>query len=150
MKFLDETLLEGKLFKLFHSYLNSVEMPYEMRLKDNIGPIQFRSSNILFQQGPCTMGFLAEKIGISKQQMTRLIASLEEKNLVTRSPSEKDRRQIIVSLTPEATRYWDEHNERIFCNFADAVRKQSDPDRVSLALQVIIEMLEHIKNPLGD
>lgn len=149
MKFLDETQLEGQLFKLFQSFLNTIEMPYEMRLKDNIGPIQFKASSMLFQYGPLTMGVLAEKIGISKQQMTRLIASLEEKKLVSRRSSETDKRQTVISLTPEATRYWDKHNEQVFCSFAEAVRQQSDPETVSQALQVIIRMLDTVENPLG-
>lgn len=149
MKFLDHTQLEGQLFKLFHQFLVTIQTPYETRLKDNVGPIQFKASSMLFEQGPCTMGELAEKIGISKQQMTRLIASLEEKKLVARKLSDTDKRQVVVSLTPEASRYWDEHNEQVFCHFADAIRAQSNSETVFQALSVITEMLEHIQNPLG-
>lgn len=50
---------------------------------------------------PLSSGELAEKLEISRPQMTALLEKLESRGLVRRTPAGDDRRRIEVSLTPE-------------------------------------------------
>src|SRR5690348_18163782 len=50
-----------------------------------------------------TPGELAEYEKVQPPSMTRVIAVLEERNLVQREPHPSDRRQVILTVTPEGT-----------------------------------------------
>lgn len=51
---------------------------------------------------PCpTMSEMAGELGITKQQLTKLVNDLEEKHLVTRQHDCKNRRQVYLNITPE-------------------------------------------------
>ena len=50
-----------------------------------------------------TPGELAEHEKVQPPSMTRVIAVLEERNLVQREPHPSDRRQVILTVTPEGT-----------------------------------------------
>ena len=51
------------------------------------------------QEDETTINNIARKLGTSKQNTTRLIASLESKGYLISSPSEKDKRAVNVKLT---------------------------------------------------
>jgi DNA-binding MarR family transcriptional regulator len=51
--------------------------------------------------GDRTIGWLAESEGVRPPSMTRTIASLEERGLVSRRPHPSDGRQVLITLTPE-------------------------------------------------
>ena len=55
-----------------------------------------------------TMSFLAEEMGITKQQLTKLVNDLEAMGLVKRIHGEKNRRQVYVSLTDEGRNEFEE------------------------------------------
>ena len=48
-----------------------------------------------------TMSEMALQLGITKQQLTKLINDLEEKNLVRRQHSSRNRRHVYLMITPE-------------------------------------------------
>ncbi|MBF8267017.1 MAG: MarR family transcriptional regulator [Dehalococcoidia bacterium] len=54
--------------------------------------------------GPMTMGQLARRLGISCSTATECVAGLESRGRVMKQRSLSDRRQVMVSLTPEAER----------------------------------------------
>ena len=49
--------------------------------------------------GGQTMSALAERMGVSVQQLTRIVGELTESGLAMRTPSEENRRTIFVSIT---------------------------------------------------
>jgi DNA-binding MarR family transcriptional regulator len=55
----------------------------------------------LERHGAMTPGELAEHEKVQPPSMTRVIAVLEERNLVLRSPHPTDRRQVILTVTEE-------------------------------------------------
>jgi DNA-binding MarR family transcriptional regulator len=57
----------------------------------------------LERHGAMTPGELAEYEKVQPPSMTRVIAVLEERNLVQREPHPSDRRQVILTVTPEGT-----------------------------------------------
>ncbi|MFC7491226.1 MULTISPECIES: MarR family winged helix-turn-helix transcriptional regulator [unclassified Knoellia] len=70
---------------------------------DIIAPHQF-SAMCRLEDAPGTPGELAEIERVSAPSMTRTINRLVELGYVERAPGPKDKRQIILTLTPEARR----------------------------------------------
>ncbi|MFH1141001.1 MAG: MarR family transcriptional regulator [Chloroflexota bacterium] len=56
----------------------------------------------LAQFGPMTIGELARGLGVSYSTATECAAGLEARGRVTKQRAPSDRRQVVVSLTPEA------------------------------------------------
>lgn len=71
--------------------------------------------NILFQEqfkenSPVTATDIANKTGMLKSQINKILVSMEENGLILRKHSEKDKRQIHILLTEEGiSRYQYEH-----------------------------------------
>lgn len=53
----------------------------------------------LHREGPSTGGVLATQEGVRPPSMTRIVDSLEDDGLVTRSPHPSDGRQVLVTIT---------------------------------------------------
>ncbi|MEV0375585.1 MarR family transcriptional regulator [Streptomyces sp. NPDC050636] len=53
----------------------------------------------LVRTGPLSPKELATREGVQPQSLTRQLAALEERGLITRRPHEHDRRQVIVEIT---------------------------------------------------
>lgn len=64
----------------------------------------YRCLDILDQEGPMTAGRLAERARLSPGAMTALLDRLEHKGLARRSRDAKDRRRVLVEVTPELRR----------------------------------------------
>lgn len=68
----------------------------------------------LDQCGPSTPGALARREQITPQGMGVVLAALEERGLVTRSPDPDDGRRVVVTITAEGTRALaDRHNAQV-------------------------------------
>ncbi len=68
---------------------------------DTVAPHQF-SVMCRLEMTPRTPGELAEIERVSAPSMTRTVAGLVERGLVERTDDPADRRQVILSLTPQA------------------------------------------------
>ena len=55
-----------------------------------------------------TMSFLADEMGITKQQLTKLVNDLEAMGLVKRIHDERNRRQVYVTLTDDGRNEFEE------------------------------------------
>jgi DNA-binding MarR family transcriptional regulator len=65
-----------------------------------VNPTDLRCLNILENQGPITAGRLAELSGLTTAAVTAVLDRLESRGYGRRVRVEKDRRQVIVELTP--------------------------------------------------
>ena len=61
---------------------------------------QFAALATLEKQGPMSPGELASHERVQPPSMTRVIAALEEWQLVTRAAHASDRRQVVLTVTP--------------------------------------------------
>jgi DNA-binding MarR family transcriptional regulator len=64
------------------------------------------------RHGAMTPGELAEHEKVQPPSMTRVIAALEERRLLLRSPHPTDRRQVILSVTEEGEQLLKEERRR--------------------------------------
>jgi DNA-binding MarR family transcriptional regulator len=62
---------------------------------------------VLHRVGPLRVSELAEALGLDRTTVTRHLDELEPRGLVTRRPDERDRRALVVSLTPAAAEHLD-------------------------------------------
>ncbi len=81
-----------------------------------------------------TAGRLAALQGAAPQTLTRTLDRLEEKGFVTRSPSETDRRQILVTLTEAGQRRFMEDMSTRAAWLARAMESLSPTERAVLGL----------------
>jgi DNA-binding MarR family transcriptional regulator len=68
-----------------------------------LSDIQLAALAALERHDAMTPGELAEHEKVQPPSMTRVIAVLEERGLVRREPHPTDRRQVILTVTPEGT-----------------------------------------------
>jgi DNA-binding MarR family transcriptional regulator len=61
----------------------------------------FRAIDVLDQEGPLSAGQLATAVGLSTAAITTVIDRLERRGFATRRPDPKDRRRVLVQLTPK-------------------------------------------------
>ncbi|MBI2886706.1 MAG: MarR family transcriptional regulator [Chloroflexi bacterium] len=54
------------------------------------------------QEGPMTMGELADKLGVSQPAATELVNRLVEAGRLERASRAEDRRKVVIQLTPQA------------------------------------------------
>jgi DNA-binding MarR family transcriptional regulator len=76
-----------------------------------VPPHQF-SVLVRLEEAPRTPGELADIERVSPPSMTRTVGALVERGLVARTADPSDGRQVILSLTPEATRLLKEIRRR--------------------------------------
>lgn len=81
-----------------HEYLSKPFIEF-FRIEYGLNGNQMAAVGYLKQSGSMTMGELARKVDISKQQTTQLVNSLVEKGFVKRKVNKENRREIIVSAT---------------------------------------------------
>lgn len=56
----------------------------------------------------CSLGDLAERRGVSLPTMSKMVSSLVEKGLITRDPDPANRRAVIIRITDEGDRLYQE------------------------------------------
>lgn len=67
----------------------------------SLSDTQLAALSVLEKHGPMTPGELADQEKVQPPSMTRVIAVLEERNLVVRAPHPTDRRQVVLTVTEE-------------------------------------------------
>jgi DNA-binding MarR family transcriptional regulator len=71
-----------------------------VRERLGINATDHRCLDLLDQRGPMTAGALAEALHVTRSAVTTVIDRLEAMRYVRRAPGRRDRRQVLVELTP--------------------------------------------------
>ncbi len=74
------------------------------RTSDSLTPSQMAVLGTLLRQGPMCPADLASAERVQPPSMTRILNSLQDAELVTRTPHPTDRRQVLYEATPTARR----------------------------------------------
>jgi DNA-binding MarR family transcriptional regulator len=93
---------------------------------------------------PLTAIRLAEHLGMSRAGVSKTLANLERRGLISRTRNPADRRSALLELTPTGARLIDEVFPRELAAQAELLA-DLDGDRVSVlrALERLAEVLEH-------
>ncbi len=84
---------------------------------------------------------VAEGLQISNAAVTKLIDRLEKKRLVVRKFSQNDRRQIILELTPEGLKIYEQERESLLQSLQEIINRL-DPETLKNLKQGIQGFLE--------
>lgn len=79
---------------------------------------------------------LGPKMGMEPTSMTRLLKSLEEQGYIERVPEGKDRRKVLVQLTPKGKECRDIARQAVI-TFNTSIRKNIDEQKLELFFEVI-------------
>lgn len=91
-----------------------------------------------------TMSVLAEHLDITKQQLTKLVNDLEEKQLVERRHDGKNRRLVYIRITDQGSSMLKELKERMLESTVDAMSVYTDQELVEMDRCIVrlAELLE--------
>ena len=84
---------------------------------------QLHAVKVTHEQGPVTVSALAEELGVSPPSASAMVDRLVEKGVLSREPSRKDRRKVLVSVSPEALKKIDKMEEALLHSFVDLVER---------------------------
>jgi DNA-binding MarR family transcriptional regulator len=107
-----------------------------------LSDIQLAALSALNRHEAMSPGELAEHEKVQPPSMTRVIAVLEERNLLQRAPHPTDRRQVILTVTPEGRAVVDRVRRRREAWLAQRLRELSPEEQATLqAAAPILEKL---------
>jgi DNA-binding MarR family transcriptional regulator len=119
-----------KLNDALFNLLNTIRNTILSEIKNTslaLAPMQFKSLKIISQIEACTGQKLTDYLGRDKAQINRLIKELVEKDLVTKTQCEQDKRSQIISLTENgkhALRIFTQVEERVFSDMLKDVSSE--------------------------
>ncbi len=89
---------------------------------------QFRVLSQLRWGGPANNKCIAENLGVTVANSSRMIDLLVKKKLVVRAQSVKDKREVLVRLTPRGLAHFQEVQERLRAFVADRFNAASSDE----------------------
>lgn len=98
-----------------------------------LSDIQFAALSVLERKQAMTPGELAEYEKVQPPSMTRVIAVLEERDLVRREPHPTDRRQVVLTVTPEGRALVQRVRRRREAWLAQRLQELTPEERATLA-----------------
>ncbi len=115
------------------------------RLQTDLSLNQLATLGTLDRHGPLTPRELAEHERVQPPSLTRVLAGLEERGLILRTPHETDGRQHLVSLTAEANALLREDRRRRDAWLARRLAELTQEERdVLYAAAPVIERLTRL------
>lgn len=121
--------------------------PQEVSPVADLPATQLQALFILNVNHPLRMSVLARKLAVSKQQLTKIADALVAAGYVTRTGDEKNRRIILLNLTPEGRTLvsclQDEVTERMLPQFCRLSPREVG--QFSQALDTLRPLLEKLK-----
>ena len=101
---------------------------------------------ILSRGGKMTMGSLAEKMGVSVQQLTRIVGELEAQGFAERTQSEESRRVTLVSATVQGrellSKFYRAACEHVRGHFA--ALSEEDIDALIFHMGEVVKLLDKL------
>lgn len=106
---------------------------------------QWRILRCLWQKDGQRQQDLANVVNKDKTCITRIIDSMEKRDLVVRIPDRLDRRQNLIYLTNKGKKL-QEDLMQIFINTSIDAQKSIDPDQLSIFRKVLEEVYNNLTN----
>ncbi len=105
---------------------------------------------ILRKMNKISMSELAERLGVSNQQMTRIVSDLETRGALTRETDGNNRRQVNVSLLPEGVELAKFYSKRAMDGFRAklGVLSEEELDDLFYHLSECIRLLQKAENKI--
>ena len=111
---------------------------------DDLTIPQFRSLVVLASRGPTSSSELAAALGVHPSTVTRLVDRLAAKGFVQRS-TPADRREVVVSVTPEAKAVIDKVSEARRQELVGVMKRLKPDER-----EAVVAAFEAFSNAAGE
>ena len=109
--------------------LLSVSMP-----RGELTPTKLTALGILRREGPLSASALASRLGVLPQSLTRIVADLENEDLLTRTRDARDGREHILEPTAKALTLMREEGRRRDAIIRDVMQRALTPVEIDLLL----------------
>ena len=86
-----------------------------------------------YRNCPVTMTQFANEMGITKQQLTKLVNDLEEKQYVVRSHNKENRRQVYIEITDRGVQHLEQMLGEIVHEILTTLSGFSEEDKTKIA-----------------
>ena len=100
--------------------------------KGELTPTKLSALSVLRREGPLSASALASRLGILPQSLTRILADLEDEELVTRTRDAQDGREHILRPTAKALALMREEGVRRDAIIRDGMRRSLSPIEIDL------------------
>jgi DNA-binding MarR family transcriptional regulator len=133
----------GKLIqdRIFSIHASHIAAEGKNARDEELSVSQLHAVKVAHEQGPLTVSELATALGVSPPSASTMVDRLVEKGLLSREPSRKDRRKVLVSVSPEALKRIETIEETILHSFVDLVEKIG-PKTAQMWCQVLKKVRE--------
>jgi len=140
-----------ELDHVFSRLIYRVRVLHNRYTVDEITDTQFIVLRAL-RKGPCNTSFLAHMLGVTLSAVTALINRLHRMGLVTRQRHERDRRQVLITITPKGLKLLSKVEEKRNLLLALYLAKVSAEERIQLLelLQKAVALFEQEEIPDED
>lgn len=102
---------------------------------------QFKVMVVLWKEGVSTQQNIADFVGKDKTSVTRLIAGLEKRSLICRTPDENDKRCNLVTLTPQGIAL-EQPTMEVVAEATLFLHRGIDPNDLAITLRVLKQMCQ--------
>jgi len=103
---------------------------------------EFMVLDELEESGPCVMRDIATALSIPPSTATGIVDRLVERQYVRRAHSDRDRRRVVVELTPEGRRIHGRFREKALAQLEESVRHLTNEDLRAL-LEIVRKIMEN-------
>ena len=114
----------------------------EKRINDSLHGEQFVLAYVAHHDGSVIPSDISAEMGISTARIAAALGSLESKGLITRRIDEKDRRRILVELTPAGRDKEAEHAKGIMRVIMRMLENLGEADAIEF-LRILKKIAEH-------
>jgi DNA-binding MarR family transcriptional regulator len=130
-----------------HIFLVPTHQAINNLQKDNLCELsvtQIHTAMAINQHGPLTLSNLAEMMNVSAPSASAMTDRLVEKGVLKRERSDKDRRKVLISVSPDARKILQNVEDTILNSFIDLVGRlgEETTDKWCEVLTKIRENLE--------
>jgi DNA-binding MarR family transcriptional regulator len=114
--------------RMIHDHVYKLQIEHVSGLKSSesmcdLSLAQLRVLMLIRTKGQVTIRELSEQLGVSPPSASAMVDRLVEKGLLSREPSQEDRRKVVVSISPQALNDIQRLEEEILCSFVNLVDK---------------------------
>ena len=88
---------------------------------------------------------LGPKMGMEATSLSRILKTLEERDLIVRCPNPEDGRSVLINLTPKGLEKREDSRQRVF-TFNDKVKNEIGTEKLNQFYDVSEKILELIHN----
>ncbi len=140
-----EASYDLRIFQSLRRIIQSIEI-YSHKLTRNYqitGP-QLDSLLALHEKGPLTVTALAKQAFLSPSTIVGIVDRLEEKGLLVRNRSAKDRRQVLITISEAGQALTQKAPSRLQATLSHGLNELPEREQISitLALEKLVDLME--------